>query len=113
MMNEIIEQAGRLGGMIAKSMQATKLREAKEALHKDAAATALLADYQKQAMKVGQLEEQNKPIEVEDKRKLQELQSKLVSMDVFKKFTATQVEYIDLMRKVNEALRKELAGTEE
>lgn len=113
MSTEIIDQARKLGSMIAQSTQAAKLREAKEALHKDAAATTLLGDYQKQAMKVGQLEEQNKPIEVEDKRKLQELQSKLVSMDVFKKFTAAQVEYIDVMRKVNEALRKELAGTEE
>jgi len=113
MSTEIIDQARKLGSMIAQSAPAAKLREAKAALNQDTAATTLLTEYQKQAMKIGQLEEQNKPIEVEDKRKLQETQSKLVSMDVFKKFTAAQVEYIDIMRKVNEALRKELAGTEE
>ena len=37
---------------------------------------------------------------------------RLVSAEVFKRYTAAQVEYVDLMRKVNEALRAELAETE-
>ena len=48
-----------------------------------------------------------------DKHRLQELNDKLVASQEFKKFTAAQVEYVDLMRKVNEEIRRELAETEE
>jgi hypothetical protein len=36
-----------------------------------------------------------------------------VSSPIFKKFSAAQMEYIDLLRKVNDAMRAELAATED
>ena len=49
---------------------------------------------------------------VDDKHKLQQLNAALVASDLFKTFTAAQMEYVDLMRKVNQALRDELAAIE-
>ena len=112
MNNEIIELAEKLGKAIAQAPQAQGLREARGELSKHPDVQQLLKDYQAQAQKIAKLEDENKPIEVDDKRKLQDLQIKLVSDETFKKYTAAQVEYVDLMRKVNSALQKPLAETE-
>jgi len=107
-----IELARRLGKAIADSPQAEALRVARVELDANPDLGKTLNDYQQQAEKIEQLEEEQKPVEIEDKRRLQELNDRLVGSEVFKRFTAAQVEYIDLMRKVNEALQAELAETE-
>ena len=111
-MTDIIELARRLGKSISESTQAADLRAAREEMNKQGEIAQLLKDYQAHAEKIAKSEHENKPVEVDDKHKLQELHGKLVASDVFKKFTAAQVEYIDLMRRVNETLQKQLSETE-
>jgi cell fate (sporulation/competence/biofilm development) regulator YlbF (YheA/YmcA/DUF963 family) len=104
----IIEMAAQLGRRIAQSPQAAKLRAAREAMNKRADLTQLLKDYRAQADKIADLEEAKKPVEVDDKRRLQEMEDKLLAAEEFKQFTAAQMDYVDLMRKVNQELRKHL-----
>lgn len=111
-MSEIIELATRLGKAIAESQQAKLLREASKAMDAEPATVQLLNDYRTQAQKLDQMEHENKPIEVEDKHKLQDLHDRLVASEIFKKFTAAQMEYVDLMRQVNSTLHKQLAEVE-
>jgi len=111
-LSEIIELATKLGKAIAQSKEAAALREARKSLDSHGDVVKLLGDYQAHSDKVAKLEAENKPIEVDDKRKLQELHEKLISSDVFKKFTAAQVDYVDLMRQVSAAMRQQLAETE-
>ena len=111
-MAEINELAEQLGKAIAQSAQAANLHTARTAVSGQADLTQLLKDYQVQSEKIARLEHEHKPVEVDDKRKLQELHSKLIASEVFKKFTAAQVEYIDLLRRVNETIRKNLAEIE-
>ncbi len=111
-MEHALELAQRLGKSISESSEAANLRAAREEMSKQGEIAQLLKSYQAQAEKIAKLEHENKPVEVDDKHKLQELHGKLVASDVFKKFTAAQVEYIDLMRQVNETLQKQLAETE-
>ena len=111
-MAAIIELAGRLGKAIADSPQAAALRTAREDLSKHEDIKQTLEDFRVQQEKVAQLEAEQKPVEVDDKHKLQELHSTLVSSEIFKKYTAAQVEYVDLMRKVNQAISTQLAATE-
>jgi len=109
----ILEQARRLGKEIAGSPQARKLRQARRTLDQHEDVKKLLEEFQAQSEKVGRLESENKPVEVEDKHKLQDLHDRLVGSEVFKQFTAAQVDYIDLMRKVNQALGEQLGEVEE
>jgi len=111
-MNEMVELAEKLGKTISESREARTYREARKVLHEHKDVLQTLDDYQAQAQKVEQLEAEQKPVEVEDKHKLDELHGKLISSDVFKKFTAAQMDYVDLMRKVNQAIRKHLAAIE-
>ena len=111
-MSAITELAGRLGKAIADSPQAAALRAAREGLDSQPEVKQLLTDFTAQSRKIAQLEAEQKAIEVSDKHKLQELQDKLIAQEVFKQYTAAQVDYVDLMRQVNESLQQKLAATE-
>ncbi len=111
-MDDITELAKRLGKAISESGEATNLRAAREEMNRHDEINQILKDYHSQADKIDKLEQEKKPVEVEDKQKLKELHEKLIASEVFKKFTAAQVEYIDLMRRVNETLQKQLAEIE-
>jgi len=108
----ITELAERLGKAIADSPATAKLRAARQELHKDAEATRLLEEYRKQIEKIAQLQQDGKPIEPEDKHKMDDLRGKLMSNATFKTFTAAQVDYVDLMRQVNQAIQKHIADVE-
>lgn len=111
-MPDIIELARQLGRAIGASPQAAALRAARKAMNNQPELDELLKDYQAQADKIARLESDEKPVEVADKHRLQELQDSLFASEAFKTFTAAQVEYVDLMRRVNTALRGQLAETE-
>ena len=108
-MQDIIEQARRLGKAIAGSPQAVQLRQARQGVQDEPETLKLLEDYQQQNRKIAELQQQQKPVEVADKHRLQELHDKLVASETFKKLNAAQVEYVDLMRQVDEALRSQVA----
>ena len=112
-MDDTVELSERLGRAIAGSPQAAKLRAARDALKAQKEVEQTLKDYQVQADKINALQQENKPVEVEDKHKLQELEDKLFGSEVFKEFTAAQVEYVDMMRKINQAIQKHLGETED
>jgi len=111
-MEEILRLAERLGKAIADSPQADRLRNARRALAEKKDIEETLEAYRRQADRIAKLKAENSPIEVEDKRRIAELEDKLAASEVFKEFTAAQVEYIDLMRKVNEILAAQLADTQ-
>lgn len=111
-MSACIELARRLGKALADSPQATAYRAAREELNAQPDVRQTLQAYQQQAEKVARLEAEEKPVEVEDKHRLQELNNQLIASEVFKKLTAAQVEWVDLMRRVNQALEGELTEVE-
>ena len=111
-MNDTIQLAERLGKAIAESPQAARLRQTRKTMNGEPGLEQTLKEYQAQAGKIAKLQEEQKPIEVGDKHQLQALQDKLLASPAFKDYTAAQVEYVDLMRKVNDAMRKQLNETE-
>jgi cell fate (sporulation/competence/biofilm development) regulator YlbF (YheA/YmcA/DUF963 family) len=111
-MSAATEMAHRLGKTIAETPEARAMKEAREQLEADGDLKETLDAFQEQMEKVRNLEQEHKPVEPEDKQKLSELESKLAGSDTFKKYTAAQVNFYDLMRKVNRALREELADVE-
>ncbi len=111
-MQKIVDLAGQLGQAISESPQAAALKAARGELTAQPELTQAMGDYQTQAEKMRALEAENKPIEVDDKHILEQLHAKLVASDVFKTFTEAQMEYVDLMRKVNEAMQSGLGDIE-
>ncbi|NLF31875.1 MAG: YlbF family regulator [Planctomycetes bacterium] len=111
-MDSSLEIAGRLGEALSQSDQAQALRDAKDAVEDNAQLIQLMTDYQEQMDKVTQQERMGEAIELDDKRRLKELHDKLVADPAFKKFNEAQMEYVDLMRRINEVLRDKLEETE-
>ena len=103
-----IEMATRLGKALADAPQSKALVDAHSKLSSDPAAKDLVQSFQNQAMKIAQLEQTNQPIGVDDKQRLQALNDQLMACDVYKQFLDAQVQYADLMRKTNLAIRSEL-----
>lgn len=108
----IAELARKLGQAIAASNQAQTLAKVRKELDAQPQIMRTLEEFHQHSDKLAALEAQNKPIEVDDKRKLQQLHTQLVSSDVFKRYTAAQVEYVEMMHKVSETLRGQLTGVE-
>lgn len=111
-MDAILKLADQLGKTIAQSKQAADYRAAREAMNAQPDAMELLKDFTRQFGKITELTQKQQPIEPEDKRKLNDLQSKLAAQETFKAFSAAQVEYTDMMRKVSQTLLHHLQGTE-
>jgi len=111
-MNDIIKLADQLGKAIADSPAAQAYKRTREQMNAQPNVMDLLESFRRQSDKIMQASQKNQPIEVEDKHKLKELHAKLVSEEAYKNFSAAQVEYFDLMRKVNERINSYLSNIE-
>jgi cell fate (sporulation/competence/biofilm development) regulator YlbF (YheA/YmcA/DUF963 family) len=107
-MEKIFELAKELGEALAAHPIGKKYHGAKEALDADEAAKKIIQEYEQMATRLGQKERQGQPIEPEDKRGLAALQGKISASDSVKKWMEAQVEYLNLLRQVNELVMKEL-----
>lgn len=112
-MSAVTELAGRLGQAIADSPEAKALNQARKELEADPQLRETMEQFGRQMGKVQKLEEENQPIEPEDKQKLAELEKTLAASEKFKAFSAAQVNFYDMMRKVNQAIREKISDLED
>ena len=108
---EQIEQAAAdLGTMVAGHDYAKELFAAEDALEKDLDATRLLNDFNRHIQAVGQKQREQQPIEVEDKRKLEQLQTQIASNLLVRRLQLAQMNFLDLMRKVQALIASNAEG---
>jgi cell fate (sporulation/competence/biofilm development) regulator YlbF (YheA/YmcA/DUF963 family) len=112
MSKAILDMAKELGQALADSAQRQALHAAWQTLQEHKDVLEALGAFQQQAGKMQQMEQQGRPIEVDDKRKFQTLHDKLVASEVFKRYTAAEMEFSDLMRQVHTAIRKQVSETD-
>ena len=105
-MEKILELAQQLGEAMAEHSVGKKYLAVKSQLDADPAARQLIQDYEQAAMTIGQKEQQGRPIEPEDKRKLADIQTKIAANTTIKLWMQTQMEYLNLLRQVNEQFLK-------
>ncbi len=108
-MEEILELASKLGAAIANNNRYKMFKETEEQLKKDNVAKDISEKLEKQSKKIYELEKNLKPIEVEDKKKLQQLKEEVASNPSIQKFLKAQADYVELMKKVNERIKSKLA----
>ena len=111
-MADITELADQLGTAIADTPAAQTYRQAREKMNAQPDTMELLRNFMAQSDKMMQASQNNQPIEVDDKQKLNELHQSLVAEETYKAFSAAQVEYFDLMRRVNEKINVHLSDIE-
>ncbi|MCE9590175.1 MAG: YlbF family regulator [Planctomycetes bacterium] len=101
---EILAAAKELGKLIATHEASAKFEETLRKLEADVEAQRALNDYNRHMTKLSEKEAAGKPIEVEDKKQLEKLQAGIARNATLRDFQMRQMDYLDLMRRVDEAM---------
>lgn len=105
--DSILSAARQLGAQIAQTPAAQRLTQVARELEKDLDAQRALTDLNRHAEAIAQKQAAGQPIEVQDKRQLESLQQAVVRNPLLRDFQAAQMDYIDLMRRVDQAIQGE------
>jgi cell fate (sporulation/competence/biofilm development) regulator YlbF (YheA/YmcA/DUF963 family) len=111
--DEILQAAAQLGQMIAEHDTAKKLEAVISRLRADTDAQRALNDFNRHVQSVSEKEAAGKPIEVADKHKLEQLQMAVIRNPILRDFQLAQMDYVDLMRRVDEAMQGQSAAAAE
>lgn len=101
---EIIAAATALGKLIATHDAAAQFELSVRKLEGDVEAQRVLNDYNRLMQKLAEKEAAGQPIEVDDKRQLEKLQAGIGRNATLRDFQMKQMDYLDLMRRVDEAM---------
>ena len=102
--DQILQKARELGELIAEHDASKKLADVLSQLEKDQDAQRALNDYNRHLQTLAEKQQEGKPIEVADKQQLETLQKQVVTNPILSRFQMAQMDYVDLMRKVDEAM---------
>lgn len=108
----LVEQARKLGSVIAEHPRVRAFLAAQKGVHDDREAMRLLNDYQSTSDRVQMLEAEGKPIEAEDKRKLAECERGMASVPALKSLMRAQADYIEMMNAINDAMSEGIARSQ-
>lgn len=103
--DQILTKARELGKLIAEHDAARKLADAVDRLKDDADAQRALNDFSRHLNALAEKQAAGKPIEVDDKRKLEQLQLAVAKNPLLRDLQVLQMDYLDLMRRVDDAIR--------
>jgi len=104
---EILDEAKKVGQMVAEHDATKKLESALKTLESDTDAQQAITDFNRHLQALAQKEQAGKPIEVQDKQKLESLQQAVVMNLNLRNFQIAQMDYVDLLRQIDEAITSE------
>ena len=108
-LNEILDAANKLGDMVASHPAVQKYKDAQKAVSADPEAGRLLADFEKELVSLSRQEQSGIPVTDAQQQKLHAIQSRIVSNLRIKALNLAEVEFYDLLRKVNQAVLRQVA----
>jgi cell fate (sporulation/competence/biofilm development) regulator YlbF (YheA/YmcA/DUF963 family) len=101
---EVLAAAQKTGELLAEHPTYQKLEALEKRLQEDTEAQRLLSQYERHAESLAQKQANGQPIEVEDKRKLQQLQQQLAMHPLLGELQMAQMDFLDLSGKVRQAI---------
>ena len=105
---QILDAAETLGKMVAEHPAVARYQQAQKSVADDTEATRMLTDFDKALEKLGRQEQSGMPVTEAQQQQLQAMQSRIVSHIKVKALNMAQVDFIDLLRKVNQMIQKPL-----
>jgi cell fate (sporulation/competence/biofilm development) regulator YlbF (YheA/YmcA/DUF963 family) len=109
-MDQIMDAAEKLGQMVAQHPAVEKYKQAQKSVADDADASRLLADFERQLQRLAQQEHSGMPVTDAQRQQLESLQSRIISHIKIKALNLANVEFVDLLRKVNQAMQRPVLG---
>lgn len=101
---EILQLASKLGQLLATHPAAGKLEQAMRKIEADPQAQRAMADFNRLLQTLGDKEAAGQPIEPAEKQQLEKLQAGVIRNPALRDFQVAQMDYADLMRRVDEAM---------
>ncbi len=105
---QIIAEAEKLGALVAQHPAVARYQQAQKAVSEDAEASRLLGEFDRQLETLARQEQSGLQITDAQRHQLEVLQSRIYSHLKVKNLNLAQVEFMDLRRKVAEAIQKPL-----
>lgn len=108
--NDILDLAAKIGEMLAGHPATTKYKDAQKAVSTDPEAGQLLSTFERELMTLSRQEAQGLPVTEQQQQKLQQLQARIVSNLRIKALNIAEVDFYDLLRKVNQTMLRPIGG---
>lgn len=105
---QIMDAAEKLGKMVAEHPAVVRYQAAQKAVADDPEAGRMLQDFDRALEKLGRQEQSGMPVTDAQRQQLESLQSRIVSHIKVKNLNLAQVDFVDLLRKVNQLIQKPL-----
>jgi cell fate (sporulation/competence/biofilm development) regulator YlbF (YheA/YmcA/DUF963 family) len=102
---QIMAEADKLGNLVAQHPAVDKYKQAQKAVSDDPDAGRTMAEFQRQMETLVRQEQSGMPVTDAQRQQLENLQSRIVSNIKVKALNMAEVEFIDLLRKVNQAIQ--------
>ncbi len=109
---QIMDAADKLGQMVAQHPAIEKYKQTQKSVAEDADAARLMNDFNRHLMTLARQEESGMPVTDAQRHQLESLQAQLASHIKVKALSMAQVEFIDLMRKVSDAIRSKMSDAQ-
>jgi cell fate (sporulation/competence/biofilm development) regulator YlbF (YheA/YmcA/DUF963 family) len=107
---QILAEADKLGNLVAQHPAVEKYKQAQKAVSDDPDAGRTMAEFQRQMETLVRQEQSGMPVTDAQRQQLETLQSRIVSNIKVKALNMAEVEFIDLLRKVNQAIQGKVVG---
>jgi cell fate (sporulation/competence/biofilm development) regulator YlbF (YheA/YmcA/DUF963 family) len=108
--NEILEAATKLGDLVATHPAVAKFKDAQKSVASDPDAGRLMADFNRQLEALARQEQSGMGITDAQRRSLEAIQSQIMSHIKIKNLNMAEVEFYDLLRRVNQAWQGKVTG---
>jgi cell fate (sporulation/competence/biofilm development) regulator YlbF (YheA/YmcA/DUF963 family) len=109
----VLAKARALGEALAANETVRAYRSAQHAVQNDDAAQQLLQGYQQQATHIQRLEAEGKPVEVDDKTKLRDCETRMSANEALKNLMRLHADYVYLMNEVNRNMEAPLSASQQ
>lgn len=105
---QIMDAAEKLGKMLVDHPAVARYQQAQKAVADDADAGRMLQEFDRTIEKLSRQEQAGMQVTDAQRQQLESLQSRIVSHIKVKNLNQAQVEFVDLLRKVNQTIQKPL-----
>jgi cell fate (sporulation/competence/biofilm development) regulator YlbF (YheA/YmcA/DUF963 family) len=105
---QILSEADKLGQLVAQHPAVEKYKQAQKAVTDDPDASRAMADFERQIETLGRQEASGMPVTDAQRAQLEAVQSRIISNIQVKALNMAQVEFIDLLRRVNQAIQSKV-----
>jgi cell fate (sporulation/competence/biofilm development) regulator YlbF (YheA/YmcA/DUF963 family) len=106
----ILDAAESLSKLVADHPAVARYKSAQKSVSDDPEAGRMLAEFDRQIETLGRQEQQGVPVSEAQRAALESLQSRIISHIKIKNLNMAQVEFVDLLRKVNQTIQRPLVG---